>query len=380
MIHWRQVAAAVYIDLHTSNQQQHVRLSGRWTIDQAQALERRLKQLQLAPHPRVVIDSRGVESLDLTGGWQILRLFGQLQQRGLQVELIPDERLGLLRELYHQGPLEPPPVPRPAWWSKPVIAVGQWSISKQNDVAYMLVFLGRALTTLLGSLLQPHKLHFGAISQQIYQTGILAVPIVCLIAFLISIVLAYQGAHQLRQFGADIFTIDLVAVSVLREMGVLLTAIMVAGRSGSAFAAQLGVMKINEEMDAMRTIGLDPFRVLVVPRILGLIIALPLLTVLANLMGLAGGAMLSNRLLDIPFEQFLVRLEEAVVLSTWWVGLVKAPVFAFIIAFVGTLRGMQVSGSAEHLGHQTTVSVVQSIFLVIMADAIFSIIFSELGI
>ena len=370
----------MYINLDHSNHQQHVRLSGHWTIAQAHVLEQQLKRLQLSPHQRVVIDSQGVESLDLTGGWQIMRLFGQLHQQGLHVEITPDERLDLLREFLSESPLEPPPAPEIAWWSKPLIRVGQWTSAKYQDIGYVLVFLGRAIVTLFGSLMQPHKLHFGAISQQIYQTGILAVPIVCLIAFLISIVLAYQGAHQLRQFGADIFTIDLVAVSVLREMGVLLTAIMVAGRSGSAFAAQLGVMKINEEMDAMRTIGLDPFRVLVVPRILGLIIALPLLTVLANLMGLAGGALLSSQLLDIPFEQFLVRLEEAVVLSTWWVGLIKAPVFAFIIAFVGTLRGMQVSGSAEHLGHQTTVSVVQSIFLVIMADAVFSIIFSQLGI
>lgn len=367
-------------NLDSSNQQQLVRLGGHWTIDQADALEQKLKQLKLNPRQKVVIDSQRIESLDFTGGWQIMRLFGHLQQQGLQVELTPDERLDLLRELLHDGPLEPAPAPGPAWWSKPITVLGQWSSAKYQDIGYILIFLGRAVMTLLGSLLQPHKLHFGAISQQIYQTGILAIPIVCLIAFLISIVLAYQGAHQLSQFGADIFTIDLVAVSVLREMGVLLTAIMVAGRSGSAFAAQLGVMKINEEMDAMRTIGLDPFRVLVVPRILGLIIALPLLTVLANLMGLAGGALLSSQLLDIPLEQFLVRLEEAVVLSTWWVGLIKAPVFAFIIAFIGTLRGMQVSGSAEHLGHQTTVSVVQAIFLVIMADAIFSILFSQLGI
>lgn len=370
----------MYIDLDNSSQQQHVRLKGRWTIEQAHVLEQRLKQLQLNPSQKVLVDSRGVETLDLTGGWQILRMFHQLRQRGMQVELLPDERLRLLQELSGQAPLEPPPTPRTNWWARPLIAVGRWSNLLLQDIGSMLEFLGQALVTLVGSLLQPHKLHFGAISQQIYQTGIQAVPIVCLIAFLISIVLAYQGAHQLQQFGADIFTIDLVAVSVLREMGVLLTAIMVAGRSGSAFAAQLGVMKINEEIDAMRTIGLDPFRVLVIPRILGLIIALPLLTVLANLMGLAGGALLTNRLLDIPLEQFLVRLEEAIVLSTWWVGLIKAPVFAFIIAFIGTLRGMQVSGSAEHLGHQTTVSVVQSIFLVIMADAAFSIILSELGI
>src|SRR5690606_34216422 len=245
---------------------------------------------------------------------------------------------------------------------------------------YMIQFFGRAVTTLVSNLLRPRNLQIGAISQQIYQTGIQGIPIVCLIAFLISVVLAYQGAYQLQRFGADIFTIDLVAVSVLREMGVLLTAIMVAGRSGSAFAAQLGVMKINEEVDAMRTIGLDPYAVLVVPRILGLVVALPLLTVLANFFGLGGAALLSYTLLDIPLEQFLNRIEQSISLWSWWVGLIKAPFFALLIATVGTLRGMQVSGSAEDLGRQTTVAVVQSIFLVIMADAIFSIFFSRLGI
>ncbi len=361
-------------------ERQFIRLHGPWTIDHLQELERALRDLILHPHKQIRIDTQGVTDMDLSGGWLIIRILHRAQARGLQVELTADERLEFLREVTGDAPLQPLPSRQPAWWAQPVIALGRWAVDERKDLFYMIQFFGRAVTTLVSNLLRPRNLQIGAISQQIYQTGIQGIPIVCLIAFLISVVLAYQGAYQLQRFGADIFTIDLVAVSVLREMGVLLTAIMVAGRSGSAFAAQLGVMKINEEVDAMRTIGLDPYAVLVVPRILGLVVALPLLTVLANFFGLGGAALLSYTLLDIPLEQFLNRIEQSISLWSWWVGLIKAPFFALLIATVGTLRGMQVSGSAEDLGRQTTVAVVQSIFLVIMADAIFSIFFSRLGI
>jgi phospholipid/cholesterol/gamma-HCH transport system permease protein len=171
-----------------------------------------------------------------------------------------------------------------------------------------------------------------------------------------------------------------VTISVLRELGVLLTAIIVAGRSGSAFAAEIGVMKLNDEVDALAAMGMHPLEVLVLPRLLGLIIALPALTVVADAMGLAGGALLSWFLLEIPFTQYMVRMDEAIASTTFWVGIVKAPVFAFLIAFVGTLRGMEVRGSSRELGRLTTVAVVQSIFLVIFADAIFAVIFMELDI
>ncbi len=361
-------------------QRQFIRLQGAWTIDHLQELENALQGLILHPHKQITIDTQGVTDMDLSGGWLIIRILHRAQARGLQVELTDDERLAFLRELAGDAPLQTLAPHRTAWWARPIITLGRWAVHERQDLVYMIQFFGRAVTTLFSNLLRPRNLQFGAISQQVYLTGIQGVPIVCLIAFLISVVLAYQGAYQLQRFGADIFTIDLVAVSVLREMGVLLTAIMVAGRSGSAFAAQLGVMKINEEVDAMRAIGLDPFAVLVVPRILGLVIALPLLTVLANFFGLGGAALLSYTLLDIPLEQFLNRIEQSISLWSWWVGIIKAPFFALLIATVGTLRGMQVSGSAEDLGRQTTVAVVQSIFLVIMADAIFSILFSRLGI
>jgi phospholipid/cholesterol/gamma-HCH transport system permease protein len=219
-----------------------------------------------------------------------------------------------------------------------------------------------------------------SVVRQIYETGVTAVPIVALIAFLISVIVAYIGAQQLRKFGGEIFVVDLVTVAVLRELGVLLTAIIVAGRSGSAFAAEIGSMKLNEEVDALRAIGVDPIEVLVLPRVIGLVIALPALTILADAMGLAGGALLSWYLVDIPFNQYVERVQASIGDMTFWVGIIKAPVFAVLIAMVGTLRGMQVRTSARELGRLTTVAVVQSIFLVILADAVFAVLFLELDI
>jgi phospholipid/cholesterol/gamma-HCH transport system permease protein len=194
------------------------------------------------------------------------------------------------------------------------------------------------------------------------------------------LVLAYQGANQLAQFGAQVFVADLVTVAMLREMGVLLAGIMVAGRSGSAFAAAIGVMKLNEEIDALRIMGLEPNRILVAPRVIALLVSLPLLTVLGMLAGIAGGFLLATTMLDISAAQYLERTAGAAKVSDFVVGIVKAPFFALLIAGVATLRGMQVSASADQLGRLTTTAVVQGIFLIILADAVFTIVFSSLGV
>jgi phospholipid/cholesterol/gamma-HCH transport system permease protein len=219
-----------------------------------------------------------------------------------------------------------------------------------------------------------------SITRHVYDTGITAIPITALIAFLISVIIAYMSAQQLRRFGAEIFVVDLVTIGVLREMGVLLTSIIVAGRSGSAFAAELGSMKLNEEVDALYAIGVDPYEALVLPRLLGLMIALPLLTIVADIIGLMGGALLCRYLLDIPLTQYLTRVNEAITPTTFWVGLLKAPVFAMLIGMAGAYRGMQVRDSSRELGRLTTVAVVQAIFLVILADALFAVLFMEIGI
>ncbi len=212
------------------------------------------------------------------------------------------------------------------------------------------------------------------------QTGVNAVPIVGLLSFLIGVVIAYQGADQLRRFGAEIYTVNLLGVGILRELGVLMTAIIIAGRSGSAFTAQIGTMRVNEEIDALRTIGLDPLEVLVIPRLFGLVLTLPMLTLWADVVGLFGGCLMSWGSLGITPPQFLRQLQGSLYPWTFWIGLIKAPSFAFIIALIGCYEGFQVSRSAESVGRLTTLSVVEAIFLVIVADAGFSIFFSILQI
>lgn len=222
------------------------------------------------------------------------------------------------------------------------------------------------------------RLRIPSVVRHAYETGYQAVPVVAVIAFLISVISAYIGAQQLRPYGAEIFTVDLVALGVLRELGVLLTAIMVAGRTGSAYAAEIGVMKLNDEVDALESMGVNPYEVLVLPRVLGLVIALPLLTIIADFMGLLGGGLLARYLIDLPWPQFFQRLDEAIGPTTFWAGLVKAPVFGMLIGLTGTLRGLQVRESSRELGRLTTLAVVQSIFLVIFADALFAIFFLEI--
>jgi phospholipid/cholesterol/gamma-HCH transport system permease protein len=258
--------------------------------------------------------------------------------------------------------------------------LGRHVVQARDGAVDLLGYVGTVTVGYGRALASVKRLRFPSIVRHVYETGLTAVPIVALIAFLIAVIVAYIGAQQLRKFGGEIFVVDLVTVSVLRELGVLLTAIIVAGRSGSAFAAEIGAMKLNEEVDALRAMGMDPVEVLVLPRIFGLVLALPALTVLADAMGLAGGALLSWYLIDIPLNQYVERVQGSIADTTFWVGIIKAPVFAVLIAAVGTLRGMQVRTSSRELGRLTTVAVVQSIFLVILADAVFAVIFLELDI
>ena len=242
------------------------------------------------------------------------------------------------------------------------------------------VFIGQISVCFAQNLARPRHFRLPSIVRHIEETGERALPIISLLAVLISMVITYQGAIQLKKFGADIYTVDLTVVSLLREMGVLITAIMVAGRSGSAFAAEIGVMKLREEVSALRTMGLNPIEVLVLPRVIALVITLPLLTFLADLIGLSGGGLMSLSLLNISFHQYMVRVQEVANWDMFFVGMIKAPVFAFVIAIVGCYQGLNVSGSAESIGKRTTLAVVQAIFIVIMADALFSVVFSKMGI
>ncbi|MCG8354731.1 MAG: ABC transporter permease, partial [Kiloniellales bacterium] len=235
------------------------------------------------------------------------------------------------------------------------------------------IALGRTLA-------DPRRLRLTALVSHMEQAGLNAMPIVGLLSFLIGVVLAYQGADQLARFGAQIFTVNLVGIGVLREMGIILTAIIVAGRSGSAYTAQIGTMMVREEIDAMRTIGLDPMDVLVMPRVIALLLVMPLLAFYADLMGLLGGAVMATVVLDISLVQFARQLNDAVPLWSFWVGIIKAPIFGFVIALVGCFEGFKVSRSAESVGLRTTAAVVEAIFIVIVLDAMFSVLFSVIGI
>jgi phospholipid/cholesterol/gamma-HCH transport system permease protein len=357
-----------------------VRLNGAWRIDNIAAIEAALAQLPQEGARRLVVDARSLEALDLSGAWLLRDRLQAVQNAGGRVEFAgePPSQFAFLEEITAQ-PVAQQSLEEEAPGSlrHPIAWIGREGVQQWNQMVDAIGYLGRIAMTGVRSL-RPRHLRVASITRHIYETGIQAIPIVSLIAFLISVIIAYLSAQQLRQFGAEIFTVDLVAIAVLREMGVLLTAIIVAGRSGSAFAAEIGVMRLNDEIDALHSMGVDPFEVLVLPRLIGLLIALPLLTIVADAMGLAGGALLSSLLLDISLTQFIPRLQDALAPTTFWAGLIKAPVFAVLIAMVGTYRGMQVRDSSRELGRLTTVAVVQSIFLVIFADAIFAVVFVEL--
>jgi phospholipid/cholesterol/gamma-HCH transport system permease protein len=362
-----------------------IQVFGDWVIENAAALKDRVSGLsaQASGFPRVVFRCGGLQELDTAGAWILHKAYRELRETGFEVELTGFREVHarfierVVADLPDEGGV---PERRREGLLGQVEKLGSWTVYGIQHVGEAAAFLLRVAETLMLSLILPFRLHLAGIVANMYRSGVNAIPIVALLAFLISIVLAYQGATQLERFGAEIFTVNLTAVSLLREMGVLLTAILVAGRSGSAIAAELGTMQVNEEIDAMETMGMDPFEVLVLPRIIALVIMLPLLTVLANLVGLAGGALSAYLLMGLTLDPYLAQVQSALTPWTFWVGLMKAPVFAFLIGSVATFWGMRVSGSAESVGRSTTVSVVQAIFLVIAADAAFSILFTSLGI
>lgn len=361
-----------------------LRLSGDWCIDNISEIETSLEEAipegRPAGQQRLVVDCRDLKTLDLSGAWLLHRRLQEAKEAGAKVQFAgkPPAHFAFLEEMTAEAGDEPKPEEEQASLREAIAWLGRGAVQQAYQARDAIGYFGRITVTGLRSLRSLHHLRVPSIARHVYETGIQAIPIVSLIAFLISVIVAYLGAQQLRQFGAEIFTVDLVAISVLREMGVLLTAIIVAGRSGSAFAAEIGVMRLNDEIDALQSMGVDYFEVLVMPRLIGLLIALPLLTIVADAMGLAGGALLSSLLLDISLSQFIPRVQDALAPTTFWAGLIKAPVFALLIAMVGTYRGLQVRDSSRELGRLTTVAVVQAIFLVIFADAIFAVVFVEL--
>jgi phospholipid/cholesterol/gamma-HCH transport system permease protein len=356
-------------------------LSGDWSLGGMAQINRELNALTGPVSGSLVCDWSHAERPGIGPVWALLARLSDLGAPNLRVrhEGNPPHTLEFLQKLKHQSHVGTGTHSHGPILEVEIGKLGRWTVLQGTEARDVLGFFGRMVAVLGQAFSRPRALRLPSLARHIYETGVTAIPIVSLIAFLISVVVAYLGAQQLSKFGANIFVVDLVTIAVLREMGVLLTAVIVAGRSGSAFAAEIGVMQLNEETDALRAMGLNPIELLVVPRVLALIIALPLLTVIADAMGLAGGGLLALIQLHIPLAQFTIRLREALSPTTFWAGLIKAPVFALLIGMVGAYRGMQVRDSARELGRLTTTAVVQAIFLVIFADALFAVFFVQIN-
>ena len=360
-------------------------MRGEWRAAALVAIQAELAALSSSATGRLRIDASEAR-FDLSGAWLLHDYLATAAAAGAQAEFAgaaPPALALIERTLSSEQVSGSKLATEQSVWLDPAAAVeglGRHAVSVWRLAESLLEFLGRVSYAVARTRLSLRRWRPTSITRHVYDTGITAIPIVALIGFLIAVILAYMGAQQLRKFGADIFVVDLVTVGVLRELGVLLTAIIVAGRSGSAFAAEIGAMRLNEEVDALRAIGVDPIEVLVLPRVLGLVIALPLLTVIADAVGLVGGGLLCHTLLGMPLAQFINRANEAIGSTTFWVGLIKAPVFALLIALSGTWCGLRVRGSSRDLGRLTTLAVVQAIFFVILADALFAVLFMEMDI
>lgn len=359
-----------------------VTLGGAWVTKRIGRRQAGIEHISPTGARQARIDITTVDAMDTAGALLVHRAMKNLANAGLRVEVEGSDAAKIdLIETAAKYDVPYPPRSRP---ENPLVAlvlrVGRATIEIGREAIELVNFLGLTIVVLLRLLLHPWRIRGIALTNHMEQSGLNALPIVGLISFLIGVVLAYQGADQLARFGAQIYTVNLVGVGVLREMGILLTAIIVAGRSGSAYTAQIGTMKVNEEIDAMRTMGLDPMEVLVLPRIMALVLVLPLIAFYADIMGLLGGAVMATAVLDISFFQFARQLNASDPIWSFWIGIMKAPVFAFIIATIGCYEGLRVSHSAESVGRQTTRAVVEAVFLVIVLDALFSILFSVLGI
>lgn len=372
----------VELTTETDGAQATVRVTGALNIATVNSIDDQVRGVRAAGADRVTIDLSDVEDMDTSGAWIVHRLRTRLQEGGVDVRVTGcnEGQQALIDRMERSEGKEKGLHRRENMLLGFVANIGEQSIEIAKEARDVTAFLGLVLVTLGKVIVQPWKLRVTSLVHHMQAAGLNAMPITALLSVLIGVVLAFQGADQLERFGAEIFTVNLIAVSVLREIGVLMTSIIIAGRSGSAFTAQIGTMKVNQEVDAMATMGLDPIEVLVLPRVIGLMITLPLLVFFADICGLVGGGIMTMIVLDISPTQFTTQLLDAIGPWTFWVGMIKAPVFAFIIALIGCYEGLQVSGSAESVGKLTTKSVVEAIFLVIVFDAMFSILFSTLGI
>jgi phospholipid/cholesterol/gamma-HCH transport system permease protein len=357
--------------------------AGAWTVAHTAALERSVEAAarDVEKARATSIDMAGVRELDTLGAWLLERLLRHSREQGREADLVglPSHFRGLLDEV-HQVNRRPPT--RRAQLNRFLAAldqVGRATVNLKTSLAIFLEMFGALSLALLRVLLRPRSFRFTSAVHHTFRVGWQAVPIIMLITFLIGCIISQQGFFHFRKFGADAYVVDMIGILVLRELGVLIVAIMVAGRSGSSYTAELGSMKMREEIDALRTMGFDPVDVLILPRVIALVIALPILTFIGSMAALYGGGLVAWFYGDMNPSIFIARLQEAISVTHFQVGMIKAPFMALVIGIVACSEGLQVKGSAESLGLQTTTSVVKSIFLVIVLDGLFAVFFASIG-
>jgi phospholipid/cholesterol/gamma-HCH transport system permease protein len=360
-----------------------LRPGGSWTAANVTALEALADGVapELDQSKAVRVDMAGVRELDTLGAWLLEKMSRRAASAGHRAEVvgIADNYAGLIEEVRQVNRHNPAPAPAQNPLLVKVSDIGRSAVGASEDLTVFLQMLGGLFLALVGVLRRPRSLRLTSLVYQLYRVGWQAIPIVVLITFLIGAIIAQQGIFHFRKFGADSYVVDMVGILVLRELGVLIVAIMVAGRSGSAYTAELGSMKMREEIDALSTMGLDPVEVLILPRIIALICALPILSFIGSLAALYGGGLVAWFYGGMGPAIFIARLHDAVSVTHFEVGIIKAPFMALVIGVVACSEGLRVKGSAESLGKQTTTSVVKSIFLVIVLDGLFAIFFASIG-
>jgi phospholipid/cholesterol/gamma-HCH transport system permease protein len=360
-----------------------LRAAGQWTAPHASEIEPLVEEATRDPRPAttVEIDIGGIERLDTFGAWLVERLVRGFAAKGGVASLVgvSERDRGLIEDVRRANTTPVPVVPRQSPIGAALELTGRSVVGVGRDLMQLMRMLGEVADALVRVVLAPRRFRFTSVVHHLDRVGWRAVPIVMLITFLIGCIIAQQGIFHFRKFGADLYVVDMLGILILREIGVLIVTIMVAGRSGSAYTAELGSMKMREEIDALRTMGIDPVEVLILPRLLALVIALPLLAFLGSMAALYGGGLVCWLYGGISPDNFLIRLKEAIAINTFEVGMIKAPFMALIIGIVASVEGLNVKGSAESLGLQTTASVVKSIFAVIVLDGLFAIFFASIG-
>lgn len=357
--------------------------SGDWVLAHYAYLEPAVSALQPQLLSNAIFDLSQLGALDTAGATLLVKLMGEKNVLELEriAPTLPLERRVLLQTVRSalQNYVTPPAQHQPGIVTELLANIGKSVESFWQNLVALIGFIGLTMEVLFATLLRPAHWRVTSLVANLQQIGLNAVPIIALLTFMVGAVIAFLGSTVLSTFGASIFTVQLVAFSFLREFAVLLAAILMAGRTASAFTAQIGLMKANEEIDAIQTMGLNPVELLVLPRVLALLVALPMMTFIGMICGILGGIVVCALTLDISPTMFLTIMQNNVGFEHFWVGMIKAPVFAYLIAIIGCLEGFKVSGSAESVGEHTTASVVHSIFVVILLDAVAALFFMEMG-